>query len=156
MSALVAELKENSFYGKIIEDLGRHRGTKFTRKEEKRVVEKATGTLFLEINMSLFESVPEWIKGSPDHFKTQDICNDAVHMEPHSLAFVPDSLKTEEMCNEAVRREPYTLDYHSDHFKTQKMCDAAVREDPTVFFLFLIILKHKKCVSRPLKMNQKP
>ena len=106
--------------------------------------------------MSLFENVPKWIKGSPDHFKTQEICNDAVHMELHSLAFVPDNLKTEEMCNEAVRREPYTLDYHPDHFKTQKMCDAAVREDPTVFFLFLTILKHKKCVSRPLKMNQKP
>ena len=82
MSALVAELKENSFYGKMVEDLGRHRGTNFTRKEEKRVAEKAIGTLFLEINMSLFENVPEWIKGSPDHFKTQEICNDAVHMEP--------------------------------------------------------------------------
>ena len=29
----VAKLKENSFYGKMIEDLGRHKCTKFTRKE---------------------------------------------------------------------------------------------------------------------------
>ena len=35
----VAKLKGNSFYGKIIEDLGRHKSTKFTREE--RVVDKA-------------------------------------------------------------------------------------------------------------------
>ena len=35
----VAKLKGNSFYGKIIEDLGRHKSTKFTRKE--MVVDKA-------------------------------------------------------------------------------------------------------------------
>ena len=29
----VAKLKGNSFYGKMIEDLGRHKSTKFTRKE---------------------------------------------------------------------------------------------------------------------------
>ena len=35
----VAKLKGNSFYGKIIENLGRHKSTKFTRKE--MVVDKA-------------------------------------------------------------------------------------------------------------------
>ena len=35
--ANVAKLKENSFYGKMIEDLGRHKSTKFTLQE--RVVD---------------------------------------------------------------------------------------------------------------------
>ena len=30
----VAKLKGNSFYGKTIEDLGRHKSTKFTREEK--------------------------------------------------------------------------------------------------------------------------
>ena len=29
----VAKLKGNSFFGKMIEDLGRHKSTKFTREE---------------------------------------------------------------------------------------------------------------------------
>ena len=35
----VAKSKENSFYGKMMEDKGRHKSTKFTREE--RVVDKA-------------------------------------------------------------------------------------------------------------------
>ena len=40
----VAKSKGNSFYGKMIEDLGCHKSTKFTRKE--RVVDKALRSLF--------------------------------------------------------------------------------------------------------------
>ena len=39
-----AKLKENSFYGKMIEALGRHKSTKFTLKE--MVVDKALRSLF--------------------------------------------------------------------------------------------------------------
>ena len=42
----VAKLKGNSFYGKIIEDLGRHKSTKFTRKE--MVADKALRSPFLD------------------------------------------------------------------------------------------------------------
>ena len=42
----VAKLKGNSFYGKMIEDLGRHKSTKFTRK--KRSVDKALRSLFFD------------------------------------------------------------------------------------------------------------
>ena len=42
----VTKLKENSFYGKMIEDLGRHRSTKFTREE--RVVDKALRSPFFD------------------------------------------------------------------------------------------------------------
>ena len=42
----VAKLKGNSFYGKMIEDLGRHKSTKFTRKEI--VVDKAFRSPFFD------------------------------------------------------------------------------------------------------------
>ena len=42
-----AKLKGNSFYGKMIEDLGRHKSTKFTLEE--RVVDKALRFRFLTI-----------------------------------------------------------------------------------------------------------
>ena len=73
--------------------------------------------------MALFTNVPEWIKEVLEHFKTQELCEEAVFMEPFSLAFVPDRFKTEGMCSEAVRREPYTLDCVPDHLKTQEMCN---------------------------------
>ena len=49
----VAKLKGNSFYGKIVEDLGHHKSTKFTRKE--MVVDKALGSPF-------FDNLEEWAK----------------------------------------------------------------------------------------------
>ena len=42
----IAKLKGNSFYGKMIQDLGRHKSTKFTRKE--RVVDKALRPPFFD------------------------------------------------------------------------------------------------------------
>ena len=41
-----------------------------------------------------------------DHLKTQEMCDEAVDIEPDSLEFVSDRFKAEEMCNEAVLREP--------------------------------------------------
>ena len=42
----VAKLKGNIFYGAVIEDLGRHKSAKFTRKE--RVVDKAVRYSFFD------------------------------------------------------------------------------------------------------------
>ena len=98
-----------------------------------------------------YENVPCWIREILGHLKTQEMCNEAVGMEPYSLEFVPDHLKMQEICNEAVRREPYTLDYVPDHFKTQELCNGVMRNNLAAFFLFLTILKHKKCVSRLLR-----
>ena len=42
----IVKLKRNSFYGKMIEDLGRHKSTKFTRKET--VVNKALRCPFFD------------------------------------------------------------------------------------------------------------
>ena len=98
-----------------------------------------------------YENVPRWIREIPEHLKTQEMCDEAVRIEPRSLAYVHDRLKTENICNEAVQKDTYTLDDVPDHLKIQKIRDEAMRENPAAFFLSLIILKHKKCVSSPLK-----
>ena len=63
-----------------------------------------------------------WIKLIHDHLNTQDMCNEAVHIEPLLLAYVPDRFKTQEMCDEAVRSKPCML-LIPDHLKTSKMCN---------------------------------
>ena len=46
----------------------------------------------------------------PDNFKTQEMCIEAVQIEPNFLACAPDDLfKTQEMCNEAVSNKLQTL-----------------------------------------------
>ena len=45
----IAKLKGNSFYGKMIEDFGRHKSTKFTREE--RDVDKALRSPFFFDNL---------------------------------------------------------------------------------------------------------
>ena len=50
------------------------------------------------INMSLYASVPNWIKEIPDHFKTQEMCNNAISISPDSWFLVPDHFKTQEIC----------------------------------------------------------
>ena len=79
------------------------------------------------------------------------MCDEAVWTEPRYLAFVPDRFKTEDTCNEAVGRNTYTLGNVPDYIMTQKICNEAMGENLAAFFLSLIALKHKKCVSWPLK-----
>ena len=66
---------------------------------------------------------------------------------PLELKYVPDHFKKQEMCDNAVEADPCKLDYIPDHFKTQLMCDKAVRREHTPLNLCLIILQHKKCVT---------
>ena len=99
-----------------------------------------------------YESVPLWIREIPDHFKTQEMCNETVAQFSYPLRYVPDHLKTQEMCSQAVlnnpavfflvlghpktkelcikslEEEPWQLKYVPDNFITQKMCDKAVRD----------------------------
>ena len=101
----------------------------------------------------LLSSVPCWIKEIPNHLKTQEMCDEAVCMEPDSLAYVPDHLKTQETYKEimrimpdemhftlsliaskqemfikAVEVDPWHLYGVPDHFKTQEICDKAARD----------------------------
>ena len=66
----------------------------------------------------------------PDCFKTEEVCNKAVCMDPYGLEFIPGHLKMQEMCDEALHREPYTLRYVPDHLKTQEMYNKVVGKDP--------------------------
>ena len=49
-----------------------------------------------------YENVPRWVRAIPKHLKTQEMCNEAVRIEPYSLEVVSGHFKTQEMCNEAV------------------------------------------------------
>ena len=45
-----------------------------------------------------------------DHFKMQEICNDAVEENPYTLRFVPDLFKIREMCEMGVEEDKLSLD----------------------------------------------
>ena len=64
---------------------------------------------------------------------------------------VPDCFKTQEICKETVREESYALKFVPDHRKTLDKCDTAVRINPAAFFLFLTVLKLKRCVLKVLR-----
>ena len=63
------------------------------------------------------------------------MCEEALWIEPRSLAFVTDRLKSKGLYIKAVRRNPYTLNYVPDHLKTQKICNEAMHENPAAFFV---------------------
>ena len=62
----------------------------------------------------------------PGYFKTQDMCNEAVRINPLSLAFAPDYFKTEEMCKRIVKKNPCYLVHVPDKYKTEETCMEAV------------------------------
>ena len=57
-----------------------------------------------------------WTVTIPDHLKTQEMCDEAIHTETLSLAHVPDHFKTQKMCNKVVRNKPCMLLFVPDHF----------------------------------------
>ena len=63
------------------------------------------------------------------------MCEEAVQIEPRSLAFVPSHFKTEGLFIKAVRRDTYALDCVQDDLKTQKICNEPIRENPAAFLL---------------------
>ena len=96
--------------------------------------------------MSYYENVPRWIREIPDRLTTEEICDEAVWIEPRSLSFVPNHFKTEGLCIKAGRRDPYALDCMLDNLKTQKICNESVRENQAVFFL--VPDRDKKCALK--------
>ena len=89
-----------------------------------------------------------WIVTIPDHLKTQEMRDEAVHIKPLSLAYVPDCFKTQEMCNEAVRNKLCMILFVPDHFWMQEMCNKIMRTIPDAFHRIPYCLKHKKCVIK--------
>ena len=72
--------------------------------------------------MSLLEIIPAWIRETPDNLKTQEMCNETMHIDPYSSALVPDSFKTQKMCDKAIEIDPFTLLHVPDNLRTQGMC----------------------------------
>ena len=61
------------------------------RKRDRRI---------MGINMDLFVS----LKLIPDNLKIQEMCNEVVHREPHTLKFVPTHLRLNEMCYRVLEK----------------------------------------------------
>ena len=74
-----------------------------------------------------------WIITIPDHLKTQEMCNEAVRINPLSLTYVSDRFKTQEMCLEVVRNMACMLLFVTDHLRTQEMCNEIMRTIPKAF-----------------------
>ena len=68
----------------------------------------------------------------PDHFKTQEMCNEEVRIELSILAFFPNRFKTQKMCNEAVRNWPWPS-FIPDHLRTQETYNKIIQAIPDVF-----------------------
>ena len=64
-----------------------------------------------------YENVPRWIREVPEHLKTQEMCNEAVEVDPWQLYNVP------AMCDKAVRDYLFSLQFVPDWFVTQQQID---------------------------------
>ena len=93
--------------------------------------------------MSYYKNVPCWIREIPRHLKIQEMCEEAVWIEPCSLAFVPDRFKAYVLMQLEVI---HTHSVAHDNLKIQKICNQAMRENPAVFFLVSDHFKTKKNV----------
>ena len=85
-----------------------------------------------------YDNVSRWIREIPGRLKTQEMCDEAVWIEPCSLSFAPVHFKTEDLCIKAVRGNPYTLDYVPDYTMTEKIRNKYVKnmyKNPAAFFL---------------------
>ena len=83
-----------------------------------------------------YEPASEYLKETPEHLKTQEMCDEAVRIHPAAFFFIPDHIKTQSMCDGAACIEPYLLASVPNCFKAAKMCDKAVRKECfSLFFL---------------------
>ena len=82
-----------------------------------------------------------WIVTIPDHLKTQEMCDETVHTEPLSLAYVPDKYKMQEMWDKVVRNKLCMLLFIPDHFWTQEICKEIMCTMPDAFHCILDCFK---------------
>ena len=99
------------------------------------------------------EKWPWLLEHAFDKLKTQKMCEKAVEKcDSWLLRYVPNDLRFRGVCENEVEEWPWSLQYVPDKLKTQEMCKKAMRNRlATFFFLFLTVLKHKKCVKRLLR-----
>ena len=66
---------------------------------------------------------------TPDGFKTQELCEIAIWVDPWSLYDVPDYLITHKMCDDVVWRDPYSLQFVADWFVAEEQRDVQYYDD---------------------------
>ena len=72
----------------------------------------------------------------PDPFKTEEMCNNTVEVDPWQLDDVPDHFKTQAMCQKVVEVDPSSLQFVPDHLKAHEMCNKTFEEDPYSLIYF--------------------
>ena len=92
----------------------------------------------------------------PYHFKTEEMCNQAVEVDPWQLTDVPDHFKTQEICDKAVRDYLSSLQYVSDWFITQQQMgrwydDDYVYNDNEMVKWYN---GYKKCKAQKIKIKE--
>ena len=110
------------------------------------VFKNAFRYIIQEMCIALLHKNQYMLRHVSDHFKTQEMWDTTVCMDPGTinfiisdgvllrmpsvlLFFIPDHLKTQEMCEKAVEKNRHILCHVPGYFKTQEMCCKAVRED---------------------------
>ena len=99
-----------------------------------------------EMCIALLHKNQYMLRHVSDHFKTQEMWDTTVYMDPGTISFItsdgvllrmpsvllffiPDHFKTQEMCEKAIGKYRHILCHVPGYFKTQEMCCKAVRED---------------------------
>ena len=77
----------------------------------------------------LYATTPQYFFLVPDSFKTQEVCDKALDVDPWSLYNVPDQFKTQEMYDKAVKDDPSSLQFVPDWFVTQQKIHAWYDDD---------------------------
>ena len=83
-------------------------------------------TLRLKACVKAIKKVPPVLLHVPDYFKTPEMYNKAVEVDPWQLKYVPWDLITREMCNKAADDCLWQLEHVPKQHKTREMCNRAV------------------------------
>ena len=78
--------------------------------------QKVTGHIISLFVVSVLGRILKYIPG------VQEACNKEVCRDPRFFEFLPNHFKTQDMRNEAVRNNPWALSHVPDQYKTQEMC----------------------------------
>ena len=79
-------------------------------------------------------------------YKSQEMHERTAERMLYALSFVTDQYKTHEMRGRAIERWQYGLGCVLDQYNTQRRCESTVES-----FVFLIIIRLKKCAEKLLK-----
>ena len=87
------------------------------------------------------------LKCIPDCYKNHKMYHKAVNKYSHKLEFVPNCYMNQEMCDKVVSNHSSTTGFVPECYKNLKMCDKAFNKCFLDFFIFLININLKKCVT---------